>query len=121
LRVVGSAFISGAIRLTTGQRLTDPTSGLRAYSRRIIERFATQINMTPEPDTISYLIRLGARVAEVPVTMNERIAGTSYLSPLASAKYMLRMAVSILLIQFFRKGELAPLEPASPELASLEP
>jgi O-antigen/teichoic acid export membrane protein len=111
LRSAGGALISCAIRLTTGHRLTDPTSGLRAYSQRIIQRFATQINMTPEPDTISYLIRLGARVSEVPVTMNERIAGTSYFGPVTSLKYMLRMAVSILLIQFFRKGELSPFEP----------
>jgi glycosyltransferase involved in cell wall biosynthesis len=109
MRVLGGGLIAKAIRLTTGQKLTDPTSGLRAYNRRIIEKFATQINMTPEPDTISYLIRLGARIAEVPVSMNERIAGESYLGPLASAKYMLRMAVSILLVQFFRKGELGSL------------
>ncbi|MDR2108958.1 MAG: glycosyltransferase family 2 protein [Coriobacteriales bacterium] len=117
LRALGGALISGAIRLTAGQRLSDPTSGLRAYSRRIIERFVTQIHMTPEPDTVSYLIRLGARVTEVPVTMNERLAGISYLGPVTSLKYMLRMAVSILLIQFFRKGQLGPLEPPQDEPA----
>ncbi|MDR3136266.1 MAG: glycosyltransferase family 2 protein [Coriobacteriales bacterium] len=109
LRMFGSALIAYAIRVTTARRLTDPTSGYRAWGRRIIELFATQTNMTPEPDTISYLMRLGARVTEVPMVMNRRAAGVSYLGPFASLKYMLRMVISILLIQFFRKGELSSL------------
>jgi glycosyltransferase involved in cell wall biosynthesis len=110
LRMVGSALISWAIRLTTGHKLTDPTSGLRAYNRRLIERFASSAHMTPEPDTISYLMRQGVRVLELPVTMNERVAGISYLGPLTSIKYMIRMVVSILLVQFFRKEESCPRE-----------
>lgn len=103
-RMLGGRLISLSIRLTTGVVLTDPTSGFRAYSRRIIERFATQINITPEPDTISYLIRTGARVTEIPVIMNKRSHGRSYLTFATSMKYMLRMGVSILLLQTFRKG-----------------
>jgi glycosyltransferase involved in cell wall biosynthesis len=105
-RMIGSRFIAFAIRITTGKHLSDPTSGLRAYNRRVIEKFATQINMTPEPDTLSYLIRLGARITEVQVTMNERIIGKSYLTFLASIKYMLRICISILLLQSFRIGSL---------------
>jgi glycosyltransferase involved in cell wall biosynthesis len=105
-RGLGSAFIKAAIRLTTGATLTDPTSGQRAYGQRMIERFATSINMTPEPDTISYLIRSGAHVREIPVVMDERISGESYLNPLAATKYMLRMSISILFVQFFRKKSL---------------
>jgi glycosyltransferase involved in cell wall biosynthesis len=103
----GSALISLAIRVTTGVVLTDPTSGQRAYGRRIIEEFATRENMTPEPDTVSYLIKLGANVCEVPVLMDERRAGTSYLGAFSSVKYMLRMGISILLVQFFRGGSLS--------------
>jgi glycosyltransferase involved in cell wall biosynthesis len=107
LRMVGSAFIAGAIRATTGTRLTDPTSGMRAYSHRVMEAFATQANMTPEPDTVSHLIRSGARACEVPVRMDERQAGVSYLNAGTSVKYMLRMAVSILVVQPFRQSALA--------------
>ena len=105
LRMLGSLLISLAIKLTTGFHMTDPTSGLRAYNHRMIGIFAAEVNHPPEPDTLSYLIRKGARIAEVPVTMDERMTGESYLTAFKAPVYMLRMAVSILLVQFFRSGE----------------
>ena len=44
------------------------------------------------------------KVVEVPVQMAEREAGESYFNWKSSAKYMLRMTLSILFIQFFRKS-----------------
>ena len=35
--------------------------------------------------------------------ISERLAGESYLKPLVAARYMVRMLISILLIQNFRK------------------
>ncbi len=103
LRGFGSALISGMIRLTTAAVIHDPTSGMRAYNRRMIEELASGPNLGPEPDTISYLVKKrGARVVEVPVAMAERLAGESYLNLRRSASYMMRAALSILLIQFFR-------------------
>lgn len=103
MRMIGSRMIGAAIRLTTGARLTDPTSGMRLFSRKMIEEFALNLNYGPEPDTISFLIKQGARVAEVPVIIDERTAGESYLKPLTAASYMARMLISILVIQNFRK------------------
>ena len=104
LRMFGSNLISAAIKLTTGKKLTDPTSGMRAFNRRMIKQLAFGLNFGPEPDTVSYLIkRAGAKVIEVPVKMVDRSAGESYLNFWTSATYMLRMAVSILFIQLFRK------------------
>ena len=105
MRMIGSRMIGAAIRLTTGARLTDPTSGMRLFSRKMIEEFALNLNYGPEPDTISFLIKQGARVAEVPVIIDERTAGESYLKPLTAASYMARMLISILLIQNFRKRQ----------------
>ena len=105
LRMLGSSIISIAIFLTTGTKITDPTSGMRIYSRKSIEEFALNLNYTPEPDTISYLLKQGMKLAEIPAIMDERVSGTSYLSPLKAAMYMLRMLVSILFIQNFRKRE----------------
>lgn len=101
-RMLGSRLISLAIRLTTGTSIKDPTSGMRMYNQRMIGEFANGVNYGPEPDTVSYLVKGGARVAEVQVTMMERIAGTSYLNWTRSINYMARMLISILLIQFFR-------------------
>ena len=51
----------------------------------------------------SFLIKQGARVAELQVTIDERLEGESYLKPLTAIHYMARMLISILMIQNFRK------------------
>ena len=68
----------------------------------MIREFALNLNYGPEPDTISFLLKQGARVAEVPVEIGDRLAGESYLKPMVAAKYMVRMLISIFLIQNFR-------------------
>ena len=103
--MLGSNLIAMAIRMTTGVKIKDPTSGMRMFSRKMIEEFALGLNYGPEPDTVSYLIKQGAKVAEVQVTMDERIAGVSYLNPINAVKYMSKMLFSILLIQNFRKRD----------------
>lgn len=104
MRMLGNFLISFLIRLTVGTELKDPTSGMRMYNGRIIREFARQLNMTPEPDTISYLLQRGVRLAEVQVSMEKRQEGQSYLNLSRSARYMFRIVYSILLVQRFRKG-----------------
>ncbi len=103
MRMLGSRIISMAIRITTGKKVKDPTSGMRMFNRKMIKECATNINYGPEPDTVSYLIKNGAKIAEVQAEMDERIAGASYLTAFKSISYMIRMLVSILIIQNFRK------------------
>lgn len=103
LRMLGSRMIQLAIKITTGVTIKDPTSGMRLFNRSMIHEFAHNLNYGPEPDTIAYLLRGGARVQEVQVEMNERIAGESYLNLKRSIEYMTRMCMSIILIQWFRK------------------
>ena len=105
LRMLGSNMISLAMRITTGRKVNDPTSGMRMFNKKMIEEFALNINYGPEPDTVSYLLKQGATIAEVQVQMEERIAGTSYLTMGRSIMYMMRMLISILLIQNFRKRQ----------------
>ena len=105
LRMAGSYIISWSIRLTTGRAICDPTSGMRMFNRAMVQEFAENLNYGPEPDTISYLIKNGAKVREVQVTMGERTAGQSYLTFWRSVQYMVKMSVSILLIQWFRKRD----------------
>lgn len=113
LRMAGSYLISWTITLVTGRRICDPTSGMRMFNREMIEEFSRNLNYAPEPDTICYLIKNGARIAEVQVEMAERIAGESYLNLSRSIAYMLKMMISILLIQWFRKREKTG-KPAAP-------
>ncbi len=105
MRMLGGNMISLAIRFTTGLKIKDPTSGMRMFSRKMIEEFALSLNYGPEPDTISYLIKQGAKVTEVQVAMDERTAGVSYLNPVNAVKYMSKMLFSILIIQNFRKRD----------------
>lgn len=102
LRMFGSNILQSFIRLTTGTNIKDPTSGMRMFSRRIIKILAGNINMGPEPDTVAYLVRSGAKTEEIQVTMDERLFGESYLNLKASIKYMTVMSISILLIGCFR-------------------
>lgn len=103
MRMLGSRLISAAIKITTGKRIKDPTSGMRMFDRKIIKECAVNINYGPEPDTVSFLMKNGATVAEVQAEMDERIAGQSYLTAFKSISYMVRMLTSILVIQNFRK------------------
>lgn len=104
MRMLGSNLIQGTIGLTTGKKIKDPTSGMRAFNSRMIELMAKGLNCGPEPDTVSYLIkRADAKVVEVPVKMAERFAGESYLNAWTSVKYMMRMTISILFMQLVRK------------------
>lgn len=102
IRMLGNHLIQGCIFLTTGKKITDPTSGMRLFNRRMIQKLANTMNYGPEPDTVAYLIRCGAKVSELQVEMHERTAGESYLNMMKSMQYMLHMIVSILLIQWFR-------------------
>ena len=96
-------MISAAVRMTTGKYISDPTSGMRLYKRNIIRLFSDDTIHAPEPDTIAYLIRMGADVREVKVEMEDRKEGKSYLTPKNAIKYMVRVLSSILIFQWFRE------------------
>lgn len=102
-RMVGSALITAMIRLTTGKRIQDPTSGMRLFDAGVIPLFAEENDFGPEPDTVSLLMRRGTKVAEVQVEMRDRVAGESYLNFTKSVSYMMRMCISILFVQWFRR------------------
>lgn len=101
-RMIGSRLITTIIRLTTGQTVTDPTSGFRLFDRGMMEEFARRFDFGPEPDSVAYLMRKGAKVSEVQVTMRERMAGESYLNVARSISYMARVVTSILIAQWVR-------------------
>ncbi len=104
LRMFGSNLIEFAIKLTTGKKVKDPTSGMRMFDKAMIKKLAFAADLGPEPDTVALLLRKGATFSEIQVVMHEREAGESYLNFAASVDYMARMLVSILLLQWFRKG-----------------
>ena len=56
-RMLGSRLISCAIKLTTFKKITDPTSGMRAYGKKAIDLFNCNASLTPEPDTVVFMIK----------------------------------------------------------------
>lgn len=103
-RMLGSQILTAAIWLTTGGRyISDVTSGMRLFNKKIIKRFGYDIHYSPEPDTLAYLLNRGVKIQEVQVKMKERTTGVSYLDLKNSIWYMIQMLFSILLFQWFRK------------------
>ena len=99
MRMLGSNLLTMAIKLTTGKTIKDPTSGMRAYNKQAIERFVKNASLTPEPDTLVYMLKKKMKIKEAQVEMSEREFGESYLKPLKSAEYMINMFFSIIFIR----------------------
>ncbi len=98
-RMLGSRIITFFIKLTTGQTIKDTTSGMRAYDKKAIEEFIRNTSLTPEPDTLVYMLKKGLKIKEVQVEMKDREFGESYLTPIKSMKYMINMVSSIIFIR----------------------
>ena len=102
-RMVGSQLITYAIWLTTkGKYISDVTSGMRLFNKKMIKRFGYQMHYSPEPDTLAYLLNHDTKIEEVQVEMSERKNGTSYLNFFGSLDYMWQMLFSIFIFQWFR-------------------
>lgn len=97
-RRLGINILSGLIRLTTGKRIMDVTSGYRAVNRMFIEIYSKDYPMDyPEPEAIvSAIMHLG-RVQEVPVQMRAREGGVSSITFKKSIYYMIKVTLAILL------------------------
>lgn len=98
-RRIGINLISAFIRLKTGKKLLDVTSGYRAANREIIAYFARHYpRKYPEPETNALLIKKKKRVQEVGVNMFERLEGESSITPIKSVRYMIEVLTSIILL-----------------------
>lgn len=98
-RRIGIKLISFFIRLITGKKIYDTTSGFRAVNKRLIERFSINYPVEyPEPVSTTEILRLGYRVEENPVSMNERKNGISSIRAWKNVYYMINVILSIVII-----------------------
>lgn len=96
-RRMGIKILSFLIRLCTGKKIYDPTSGFRAADKKVIKLFADHYPTEyPEPESTVELISKNFKVKEVPVEMHERQFGTSSIKPLKSIYYMFSVSISII-------------------------
>ncbi|MCH8994164.1 MAG: glycosyltransferase family 2 protein [Chloroflexi bacterium] len=97
-RRMGTRILSGICMLVTGRRITDATSGFRAFGPRALRYLASFYPADyPEPEAIVLLSRRGLTIREVSVRMRPRKAGRSSISGLGSVYYMAKVSLSLLL------------------------
>lgn len=120
--VLGSRFMEGApeykvgavkklaynvfrfmIKLGTGRKFTDPTTGLQGLSRKAVlyySKFNHFDDRYPDANMIMQMALLGFNLVEVPAVMHFRTEGVSMHSGIKPFFYMFRMTVSIIAVMF---------------------
>lgn len=102
-RQLGIKIISKVIKMVTHKKVFDTTSGFRACNKRIIKEFADSYPTEyPEPITTTELLKKGYSFEEIPVSMNERIGGTSSIRAWKNLYYMINVCLSILMVAIRR-------------------
>lgn len=104
IRRLGIYFLSGTIKLFSGKRIYDPTSGFRAANREVIECFANDYPLEyPEPISNYELLKSHHyKIKEVSVKMNKRTAGRSSIHSWKSVYAAINVFLSILILSFGR-------------------
>jgi glycosyltransferase involved in cell wall biosynthesis len=98
-RRAGIKMISRAIKLVTGVRVKDTTSGFRAVNADIIKEFANRYPTEyPEPISTTEVLKKKYRLAEVPVMMHERTGGVSSIKAWKNAYYMVNVLLNIFVV-----------------------
>lgn len=96
-RRFGINFLSGLIKLCTGIRVKDVTSGFRAVNRKFIKIYANDYPQDyPEPEAIVLGVMQKGRIKEIPVMMKERVGGISSINIWRSIYYMVKVSLAIL-------------------------
>ena len=98
-RRMGINLISFFIKLVTGKKIYDTTSGMRAVDKELIKYFSSNYPVEyPEPVSTTKVLKMGYSISEVSVEMQEREFGTSSIKAWKNAYYMINVILSIILI-----------------------
>ena len=98
LRRIGIKYFTGLIKLLTGKKITDPTSGMRMVNKKLLEKFTDEYPKDyPEPESVVTILYEKYKVTEIPVVMNEREEGVSSISLKNSVYYMIKVSFAILI------------------------
>lgn len=96
IRQFGIRYFSALIKLLTGKRVTDPTSGMRMVNRDVMKIYSEDYPVDyPEPESVVTILRMGKKVSEIPVIMRERQGGVSSISPRKAVYYMIKVTLAI--------------------------
>ncbi|MEO7571634.1 MAG: glycosyltransferase family 2 protein [Acidimicrobiales bacterium] len=93
-------LLSREVSRRLGVRVSDTTSGFRAFGPRAIDRFARAYPSAYLSDTVEALLLAGdwhLRVAEEPVVMHPRAGGRASSGPARSVLHLIRLVLVIAL------------------------
>lgn len=97
LRRIGINYFSLLIRLLTGFKITDCTSGFRLYNKKALEILKDRYpDEYPEPEAFIIFKKEGLQAGEASVIMEERKGGTSSISGISSLYYIFKVTLAIL-------------------------
>lgn len=100
-RLAGIYILSKIVSVITNQKITDPTVGLRAFSRRAIEFFSYIYPADyPEPESLVLAHKRGLKIFELPVRIKRRKHGSSSIGLFRSVYYISKVVLAII-IDFF--------------------
>lgn len=98
LRRLGIKIFEYLNSILINQKITDNTSGFRAYNKKAIDFLADNYPQDfPEPEAIIILGKKNFKLIEIPVIMNERSKGKSSITGFKSIYYMIKVILSILI------------------------
>ncbi|MCF7814782.1 MAG: glycosyltransferase family 2 protein [Candidatus Cloacimonetes bacterium] len=98
LRSIGIKVFELMNSLLIKQKITDNTSGFRAYNKKAID-FLSENYPTdyPEPEAVILLGRNGFKMKEIHVDMDQRSGGKSSIYGIYTIYYMIKVTLSIFL------------------------
>ncbi len=110
LRRFGIRVLCGLIRILSGVKMTDATSGLRVCNRQLTKFYSKNYAQDyPEPEAIISAVTCGYRVGEVPVVMEERQGGVSSINAWRGVYFMLKVSLSLVVYRLIltkkKKGD----------------
>lgn len=98
---IAFVWFRAILKLGTGKRITDPTTGLQGLNWRTFLFYSKYNNFDdkyPDANMLMQILLLGFRAREIPAVMHTRTTGVSMHSGLKPVLYMFRMTISILAV-----------------------
>lgn len=99
VRRIGISIFSRIASMIGNYKITDTTSGFRAFNKRAIKFLAVEMPVDfPDSDMLLSLLFSGFIIVEVPVSVRQRTGGHSMYTMLRSFYYPFKIIIAILAV-----------------------
>ncbi|MBD3384887.1 glycosyltransferase [candidate division KSB1 bacterium] len=96
-RKIGITLFSFVLYILSGKKIADVTTGFQVVSRKVVALFADEYpHDYPDTQVLLLLSLMGFKIREIPVTVKQRLHGTSMHSSIKSLVYPVRIFLAIL-------------------------